>query len=118
MKTATQTENKIWTELISINTEEILSPYSELISVTKHGLTVLAKRKFFHLPENNFTKVLNAPVELFLSQYEIPFYGIIRQIKRKKKESFEIDISFMDSTPAYYRECLTDLFNFPVSAAF
>ena len=117
MKNTRQAENKIWTELISINTEEVLSSYSELISVTKQGLTVLAKRKFFNLPENSFTKALNLPVELFLSQYEIPFYGIIKEIKRtKRKDSFEIKISFMDSTPTYYRECLTDLFSFPLLA--
>ena len=111
-----KTENKVWTELISLQTEEILSSYSELDSVTKNGLTVIAKKKFFNIPESGFLKVLNKPVELFLSQYEIPFYGVIKEIKRKKKDTFEIKISFMENTPAYYRECLTDLFNYSLPA--
>ena len=112
----TKDENKIWTELISLKTEEILSYYIELISVTQQGLTVTAKRKFFNIPESDFSTMLNSPVELFLSQYEIPFYGVIKEIKKKKKDVFEIKINFMNSTPVYYRECLTDLFNFPLPA--
>ena len=115
MNTITETENTVWTELVSMNTKETLSSYSELISASKQGLTVLVKGDFFNIPKNGFAKVLNAPVELFLSQYELLFHGIIKEIKRKRGNSFEIKISFMDDTPTYYRECLTDLFNFPLT---
>ena len=109
-------EDKIWTELISLETKELLSSYSELISVSEQGLTVLAKKQFVNIPESDWPHFLDNPVELFLSQYEIPFYGIIKKIKKKKKDSFEIKINFMETTPVYYRECLIDLFNYPIPA--
>ena len=109
-------KDKIWTELISLETKELLSSYCELLSVSEQGLTVLVKKQFFNISENDWPHFLNNPVELFLSQYEIPFYGIIKKIKRKKKDSFEIKINFMETTPVYYRECLIDLFNYPIPA--
>ena len=111
METIQIKNNKIWTDLISIKTKEILSYQNELISVTKQGLTVLCKKEFFNISENDFIKFLNSPVELFLSQYELPFYGRIKKIKAKKKNLFEIKISFMEDTPIYYRECVSDLLN-------
>ena len=116
MKTKTKQENKVWADLISLKTKDILSSHSELTAVTKQGLTVQAKRKFFNISENDFPKFLNNPVELFLSQYEIPFYGVIKKINTKKKDIFEIKISFMESAPDYYRECVTDLLKFPLPA--
>ncbi|MCZ0932124.1 MAG: hypothetical protein OXJ52_03115 [Oligoflexia bacterium] len=116
MKIIEKQENKIWTDLISLKTKEVLSPYSELVSVTKQGLTVQSKRKFFNISESDFPKFLNSPVELFLSQYEIPFYGVIKKIQLKKKDIFEIKLNFMESAPSYYRECVTDLLNYPLPA--
>ena len=120
MKIIEKQENKIWTDLISLKTKEVLSTYSELISVTKQGLTVRSNKKFFNISENDFPQLLDSPVELFLSQYEIPFYGIIKKIHKQKKKTkediLEIKINFMESTPFYYRECVTDLFNQPLTA--
>ena len=116
MEFSEKKDNKIWTDLISLKTEEVLSSRSELISVTKQGLTVLLKKQCFNISESDFPKFLNTSVELFLSQYEIPLYGVIKKIKRKKKNVFEIKINFMETSPIYYKECLIDLFNYPLSA--
>lgn len=100
---------KVFSEIISVDTKDILSQKSELISVTKNLLTFRAKKKFFNLSENIF-KSLNKPVELFLFQYEIPLYGIMHSIKAL--DGFiEVKVRFMDNTPLYYRECVTDLLN-------
>ena len=111
MKNMQPNKSKVWTDLISIKTKEILSYQNELISVTKQGLTVLSKKEFFNISESDFIKFLNTPVELFLSQYELPFYGRIKKINQKKKNLFEIKISFLEDTPIYYRECVSDLLN-------
>ena len=94
-----------------MNTNEILSHQSKLVSVTKKGLTVHTKKQFFNISKKDFPKILNDSVELFLSQYEIPFYGVISQIQQKEKDLFEIKINFTDNTPIYYRECVNDLLN-------
>ena len=105
---------KIWADLISLKTKDILSPQSELTAVTKNGLIVQTKKQFFNISENDFPRFLNNPVELFLSQYEIPFYGVIKKINIKEKGSVEIKISFLESAPDYYRECVTDLLKIPL----
>ena len=116
MKTS-QKKNKvydqqhIWTDVISLKTKEILSRYSQLISVTKKGLVVQSKKEALSVSVKDFSKFLNCPVELFLSQYEIPFYGVITKINFIKKDVFEFYIDFMENTPLYYRECVTDLLN-------
>ena len=101
--------HKIWTDLVSIKTKETLSSYSELASVTRQGLTVKSKKEFFCVSESDFPRFLNSPVELFLSQYEIPFYGVIKHIRKIGKNIFEVSIRFTKDTPSYYRECVTDL---------
>ena len=107
----TKAQYNISTEIVSLTEKEILSRYSQLASVTKKGLTVHSKKKFFLVPEKDFLKFLNHPVELFLSQYEMPFYGIITKICPIEKDIFEIRIDFMENTPLYYRECVEDLLN-------
>ncbi|MDE0092569.1 MAG: hypothetical protein OXN83_04720 [Oligoflexia bacterium] len=105
-------QNKIaWSDLVSVKTKEVLSHHGELISVTKQGLTVQSKKEFLNISENDFCKFLNRPVELFLSQYEISFYGIIKKVNLIRRNIFEIKISFTEDTPIYYRECVTDLLN-------
>ena len=99
------------TEIISLNKKEILSRYSQLTSVSKKGLTVHSNKKFFLVPEKDFSKFLNQPVELFLSQYELPFYGVLKKIHPITKDLFEICIDFTKSTPLFYRECVEDLLN-------
>ena len=107
----TMNQYNISTEIVSLAEKEILSRYSRLTSATKKGLTVHSNKKFFLVPERDFIKFLNHPVELFLSQYELPFYGIITKIYPIEKDLFEIRIDFMENTPLYYRECVEDLLN-------
>ena len=101
----------VFTDIVSLSKKEILSRRSQLAGVTKEGLTVHSNKKFFLIPEKEFSRFLNQPVELFLSQYEIPFYGVITKICPLKKDLFEICIDFMENTPLYYRECVKDLLN-------
>ncbi len=104
-------ERHVSTDIVSLAQQEVLSRHSYLAGATKKGLTVHSDKKFFLIPEKDFLKFLNCPVELFLSQYEIPFYGIITKICPLKKTLFEINVDFMENTPLYYRECMADLLN-------
>ena len=101
----------ISTDIISLTKQEILSRHSHLAGVTKKGLTVHSDKKYFLVPEKEFSNFLNHPVELFLSQYEIPFYGIITKICSIRESLFEISVDFTENTPLYYRECVADLLN-------
>ena len=112
MKNVKNKTDKIWTDLVSIKTKEIISHCGKLVSVTKQGLTVQSKKESFNISEGDFPRFLNHRIELFLSQYEFSFYGIIKQIRRIEKNIFEIKIGFTKDVPIYYRECVTDLMNF------
>lgn len=102
---------KIFTEIVSLNKQEILFRYSHLIGVTKKGLTFHSDKKSFLASEKDFLKFLNHPVELFLSHYELLFHGIIKNIRFLEKDLLEICIDFMENTPLFYRECVEDLLN-------
>lgn len=104
-------KNKISTDIISLPEKEILFCHSQLTSISKQGLTFHSSKQYFLVPEKELSKFLNHPVELFLSQYELPFYGVIKEICPVEKDIFEIHIGFMESTPLYYRECVEDLLN-------
>ena len=99
------------TDIVSLSKKKTLSYKSHFISADKKGLTVRSNKKDFFIPEREFSQFLNHPVELFLSLYELPFYGVILKINPIKKSFFEIRIGFMESTPLFYRECLNDLLN-------
>ena len=101
----------ISTDIVSLTRQETLSCHSHLASVTKKGLTVHSDKKFFLVPEKEISRFLNHQVELFLSQYEIPFYGIITKICSIRENLFEISVDFTENTPLYYRECVADLLN-------
>ena len=103
--------NKISTDIISLPEKEILSCHNQLTSISKKGLTFRSDKKHLLVPEKILSEFLNHPVELFLSQYELPFYGVIKEINFVEKGVFEIRIGFMESTPLYYRECMEDLLN-------
>ena len=101
----------ISTDIVSLTRQETLSRHSHLAGVTEKGLTVHSDKKFFLVPEKELSTFLNHPVELFLSQYEIPFYGIISKICSIRENLFEISVDFTENTPLYYRECVADLLN-------
>ena len=101
----------VFTDIVSLSKKETLSLHGQLAGVTREGLTVHSDKKFFLIPEKEFSRFLNQPVELFLSQYEIPFYGVLKKICPLEKDLFEIYIDFMENTPLYYRECVEDLLN-------
>ena len=104
-------KNKISTDIISLSEKETLSRFNQLTSVTKKGLTFHSSKKFWLISEKRLLKFLNQPVELFLSHYELPLFGIIKKIGSIEKDLFEICIDFTETTPLYYRECVTDLLN-------
>lgn len=100
---------EISAEIMSLAKKEILSRRNRLAGASKQGLTVHSKKKFFLIPEKDTVKFLNHPVELFLSQYELSFYGIIKTIRKLNENLFEVRVGFEESAPLYYRECVADL---------
>ena len=104
-------KSQISTDIVSLNKKEILSRHSLFVSADEKGLKVHSDKRFLLFSEKDFSKFLNQPVELFLSQYELPFYGVIKSIRLVKKDLFEIHVDFMESAPLFYRECVADLLN-------
>ena len=104
-------KNKVSTDIVSLPDKEILSRHSRLTSSTKKGLTLHSNKKGLLIPEKDISKFVNHPVELFLSQYELSFYGVIKKIAPLDEDIFKISIGFTESTPLYYRECIEDLLN-------
>jgi len=102
---------KILTDIMALKTREILSKNSELVLADKKGLIIKEKKSSFNFLFENREKLLNLPVELFLSQYEIPFYGEIDSIEDLGNNWIEIKIRFLSQTPYYYRECMEGLLN-------
>ena len=106
-----ETKSEISTNIISLSEKAILSDYSQLTSATKKGLTFRSNKNFLLIPKKDISKFLNHPVELFLSHYELPFFGVLKKILEIKEDLFEISIDFTEETPLYYRECVEDLLN-------
>lgn len=102
---------KILTDVMALKTREILSKYNELVLADKKGLVIQTKKESFNFSIKDREKFLNLPVELFLSQYEIPFYGEIDSIEDLEGGLIEIKIRFLSQTPHYYRECMEELLN-------
>ena len=102
---------KILTDVMELNTRKVLSKYTELVLADKKGLVVQGEKPSFNFSIENRKKLLNLPVELFLSQYEIPFYGEIDSIEDLGNDWIEIKIRFLSQTPHYYRECMEELLN-------
>lgn len=104
-------KSQILTDIVSLSGQETLSRANQLASASVKGLRVYSDKKGFLIPTKDFSKILNHPVELFLSQYELKFHGVIKKIQAIEKDLFEIQIDFTEDTPHYYRECVEDLLN-------
>ena len=102
---------KILTDIVALQTREILSKYNELTLVDTKGLVIRTKKDSFPFSIKDRKKFLNLQVELFLSQYELPFHGEIDSIKDIEDGGIEIKIRFLRQTPQYYRECIGELLN-------
>jgi len=102
---------KVLTDVMALQSREILSKYSELVLANKQGLVIQEKKSSFNFLLENKERLINLPVELFLSQYEIPFYGEIDSIEDLGNEWIEVKVRFLSQTPFYYRECMTELLN-------
>ena len=102
---------KILTDVVALKTREILSQHNELVLTDKKGLVIQTNKDSFNFSVKDRKKFLNLPVELFLSQYEIPVYGEIDSIEDLENDLIEIKIRFLNQTPYYYRECLKELLN-------
>lgn len=101
----------IFTDIISLSEKVILSKYSQLTSATRKGLVFHSKKQFLPVPQGDILRFLNQPVELFLSHYELPFFGVLRNISEVEGDTLEIFVDFTKETPLYYRECVEDLLN-------
>ena len=106
-----QETDKIFTDIISLSEKVILSKNSQLTSASKKGLVFHSEKKFLPFPKRDILRFLNQPVELFLSHYELPFYGVLRDVSEVEEDVFEIFVDFTKETPLYYRECVEDLLN-------
>ena len=102
---------KILTDVVALQTREILSKYNEVVLADNKGLVIQTKKESFPSSEKDREKLLNLSVELFLSQYEIPFFGEIASIEDLENGWIEIKIRFLSQTPYYYRECMGELLN-------
>ena len=106
-----QKPDKIFTDIICLSEKIILSKQSQLASASKRGLVFHSKKQCLPFSKKDLLKFLNQPVELFLSDYELPFFGVLKQVVEIKKGVFEIFVDFSKETPLYYRECVEDLLN-------
>lgn len=108
-----KTKNKhvISTDIMSATQKKLLSRNSRLSGISTKGLTLQSKKKYLLIPEKDFSRFLNQPVELLLSQYELPFDGVVTQISSIEEDLFEIQIDFSKNTPLYYKECVEALLN-------
>ena len=108
---ALQKPDKIFTDIVSLSDKITLSKYSRLTSASKKGLVFYSKKKFFPMSKRELLRFLNQPVELFLSPFELSFFGVFKSISEVKKDKFKILVDFTKETPLYYRECIEDLLN-------
>ena len=102
---------KISVGLIPINNHNVLSRNFRLITVTTQALILQNDKQPCYFSEKEILKLIDEPVELFLSQYEYFFYGQIRSIKKLQGDKIQVEVCFMDNAPSYYRECVRDLLN-------
>ena len=102
---------KISVGLIPMKTDNILSSQFKLIEASTQALILQNDKSATSLTEEEILKLVNEPVELFLSQYEYYFYGQIQSIKKLEGDRFQVEVCFMDNVPNYYRECVKDLLN-------
>ena len=103
--------DKVFTDIISLSEKVILSTCSQLATASKKGLVFHSKKQFLPFPQRDILRFLNQPVELFLSHYELPFFGVLKNISEIEEDLFEISVDFTKETPLYYRECIEDLLN-------
>ena len=102
---------QVSTDIVSLSKKAILSRRSLLAGADCKGLIVYSDKSCLLVPKTDIPLFLNQPVKLFLSHYELPFYGIIKSIKAVRGTGFEICVDFTENTPLYYRECVADLLN-------
>ena len=102
----------IVSDIISLSENRLLAKQSRLISVTKKGLIFQMSAKQILAPKQSILKTfLNHHVELFLSNYELPMNGLVKDVSLVGENSFEIFIGFTENTPSFYRACVEDLLN-------
>ncbi len=103
-------KNKILSDIISLEKKDILANQTQLVNVNKNGFYLRFKKDQILVKEENFLKkFLNHYVEIFLSEYELKAEGIIKHLSLIDKNLFEVHIAFTESTPTFYRECVSDL---------
>ncbi len=103
-------KNHIVSDVISLEKKSILAHKVQLVNVDNKGLYFHFKKDQIPISEKSFLiEFLNHYVELFLSKYELKFEGVIKSISPVNKHLFEMHIGFMESTPVFYRECVSDL---------
>ena len=106
-----KTDTRVLTDIVSLSKKAILSQKSLLSGADCKGLIFYSDKSHLLVPKTEIPSFLNQPVKLFLSQYELIFYGIVKSVKAVQRRGFEICVDFTENTPFYYRECVADLLN-------
>ena len=104
----------IVSDIISITENRALAKKSQLISVNERGLAFKMGADQILMPRQAVLKTfLNHQVELFLSNYELPMEGVVKDVTLSGENVFEIFIGFADSVSPFYKACVADLLAIP-----
>ena len=99
-------------DIVSIFKRETVCRQGWLKKATTKGLIFHSEKDQLLLNYKGIKRCLNRPVKLFLFQYELWFYGILKKLYPiEQKKFFEIAVGWTKETPQYYRECVEDLLN-------
>ena len=103
-------KNNIVSDITSLEKKGVLAAQIQLVNVDREGFYFHLNQDQILIPKQSFLKkFLNHYVELFLSEYELKFEGIIKRVSPIDKNLVEVHIGFTESTPTFYRECILDL---------
>ena len=103
-------KNQVVSDIISMERAVALAHQTQLINVDTKGFYFDVKKDQILVPEQVFLKkLLNHYVQLFISKYELKVQGVIKNISFKNRNLFRVHIGFTDTTPAFYKECISDL---------
>ena len=81
-----------------------------LTSITPRGFTFQSHKKNLTMMEENLLRtVLRQPIGFFLSEFEIELHGKVKGLYFLDNNLVEVSIGFLDDTPHFFRQCVTEL---------
>ena len=81
-----------------------------LTSITPAGFTFRSHKNHLTMVEENLLRtVLRQPIGFFLSEFEIELHGKVRGLYFLDNNLVEVSIGFLDDTPYFFRQCVTEL---------